>query len=77
MDEYGACEFTRESAVPHLEKAQRAVWKDEVRQGLVRAAKRQIGPPVTGVFLAKSGAARYQVRAFSAAFAGAPLGPPQ
>jgi hypothetical protein len=29
------------------------------------------------VFLAKSGAARYQVRAFSAAFAGAPLGPPQ
>jgi hypothetical protein len=36
------------------------------------------GPtPFAPVFLAKSGAARYQVRAFSAAFAGAPLGPPQ
>jgi hypothetical protein len=34
-------------------------------------------PPHARVFLAKPGAARYQVRAFSAPLADAPHGPPQ
>jgi hypothetical protein len=38
---------------------------------------RLIGPPQGCVFLAKSGVARYQVRAFSAPLLNAPHGPPQ
>jgi hypothetical protein len=45
--------------------------------GAKNASQRGLLPPHARVFLAKPGAARYQVRAFSAPLLTAPLGPPQ